>query len=81
MRTRARYKYFTEVCSVRDEEGYREIIDLDEQKRKKWILLWRTILVVILIIAGLILLNYLKIDQNGRIYLEKKQKIEDENYI
>ncbi|OIN95894.1 hypothetical protein AUJ66_08020 [Candidatus Desantisbacteria bacterium CG1_02_38_46] len=55
----------------------REIIDLKEQKKKKWI----AILALILIVAGLILLNYLKIDKNGKIYWEKKEKIQEQDYI
>lgn len=58
-------------------ENYREIIDLKERKKKKWI----AILTVALIVIGLIFLNYLKIDKNGRIYWEKKQKVEKQEYI
>ena len=55
----------------------REIIDLEEQKKKRWI----AILTLVLIVAGLILLNYLKIDERGKIYLERKEKIQGQDYI
>lgn len=57
---------------------YIEIIDIEEKKRKKWI----TIMTLILIGLGLMLLNYLKIDENGKVFWEKKQKIiEEQDYI
>ena len=71
MRTGRRDKY------LRDEWQGREIIDLQEQKRKRWIV----ILALVLIVAGLILLNYLKIDERGRIYWERKEKIQGQDYI
>lgn len=79
IRASRRYKY-----PQNDGTYYKQVIDLDERKwnirrgeKGKWI----AVLLLVLVITGLILLNYLKIDENGRIYWEKKQKAGEQNYL